>query len=311
VSLLAINTKSLLKAHDESLKIYQKEKDFHQSIKVLRVANISSVIVNQPKDMTKKSYINLLNNYGYFLSLTDTSNLYVLKNYCEAKKVLEKVNSIDINRTVTYLNLGDLYWKIFLAQSYIYNHNSGFIKQYHGSECLNKEGRPTFAYLAKQMYLEYEKHMLINKKEKLIPKRIKPLLNNNKIYVLVNDSLKNKRTESFNPCIDFVNTLNKLPESKRTYCNKNISNEGNLFKKLPWDSLSLDDQKKYSSKWYATKVVPLEYKGIKFLDYRYGLTEQSEFGKYYVNSCTYKLLDLEEKFNTHIIKNTCQKIETN
>lgn len=313
ISLWAVNTQQLLQAYKEALNVYKmKDKDFYKSIEILRKAGMHKILDSKPKNMDKQDYINLLNDYGFFLSLTNDSNLYVLANYCEAKKVLEKVKELSPERVPIYLNLGDLYWKMYTTHSRIYSYNAMSVRHRYsnkGGDCFNRPDKPTFPYLAKQMYLEYEKRMkLLNKKNK-IPKRIKFILENNKVFVLIRDYWPENRTETFNPCTDYITALNSLSEEERSYCNRDLSKASSDFKELPWSSLSEKNQERFYLNYRRGKAIHFQFKDWLYVDTKYTLYEKFKLEKdSYTKSCRYNFLDLNLKQNTHVTSRKCAKL---
>lgn len=108
--------------YNQAIKQYQKDKDVNAAIKTLEKAGIKSIINDKPKNLSKKEYASILNDYGFFLSETDKRSL-------ESIPVLERVIDIFPARTVTFLNLGDAYFKIYSDTGDISCHNNS-VKNY-------------------------------------------------------------------------------------------------------------------------------------------------------------------------------------
>jgi tetratricopeptide (TPR) repeat protein len=307
MSLWAVNTQQLLQAHKEALKVYQtKDRDFYKSIEILRKAGIQKILDDKPKDMSKQDYIHLLNDYGFFLSLTKIENLYVFVNYCEAKQALEKVKALDPNRIPVYLNLGDLYWKLFLAWENMTAYNTGVMRKFQDSKCMYQE-EPTYPYMAKQMYLKYAKQMKTANKEEQIPKRLDFILNNDKMFVLTHDYRANYRNATFHPCQDYITALNSLPEAERTYCNRDISKVETPFKVVDWKDVEEKIRKRYHYlEWINVNYsdnVAFKYKNKLCINADFELWQRSLYGNYMVKGCKYKYLDLNLK---HFIYPSCE-----
>ena len=307
ISLWAVNKQQLLQAHKEALNVYKmKNKDFYQSIKLLRKAGIQKIFDSKPKGMDKQDYINLLNDYGFFLSLTQKDNIYVETNYCEAKQALEKVKVLDPNRTPVYLNLGDLYWNIFFVHKYITTYNFGVMKSFASGKCFIQDKKePTFTYQAKQMYLQYAKQMKDSNKETQIPKRLNFILNNNKMFVLTRDYWPDERNATSKPCQDYILALNSLPENKRTYCNRDISKVDTPFKVLEWKDVEEKLRKRFfKTSWdgsYDSRQIAYIYQGMYHFDRGPKLwVKESE---YILPQCKYEYLNLNLK---HVIYPLCE-----
>lgn len=300
ISLWAVNTQQLMQAHKEALQAYKEDYNFYKSIDILRKSGIQNIFDKKPKDLSKQEYIGLLNDYGYFLSLTEIDNYYVFVNYCEAKQTLEKVKALDANKTPVYLNLGDLYWKLFLAWENMMAYNSGVMRKFKNSKCMYQE-KPTFPYLAKQMYKEYAKRMKAVGKEDKIPKRLNFILNKDKMFVLTHDYWANDRDTTFHPCQDYITALNSLPEAERTYCNRDISKLETSFKMLDWKDVDEKLRKRFSGAWldgsYDSRSVAYKYQNKSY--FNRGSKLWGEDGKYFVPQCKYEYLDLNLKQFTY------------
>jgi len=98
-----INEKDIKKAHQNALLEYQND-HLTQAINLMEDAGVEKILNEKPTDLSSGNYINILNDYGYFLSKVG--------EYKKALPILERVIKLDENRAVAYLNLGDLYQKL-------------------------------------------------------------------------------------------------------------------------------------------------------------------------------------------------------
>ena len=91
------------KAHQKALQIYNQTKDYKQALKILKKAGIDKIVNKSPEDasLSKSAYATILNDYAYFL--------YLDKKLGDAQLILNRVIQIDPNRTVAYLNRGDVF----------------------------------------------------------------------------------------------------------------------------------------------------------------------------------------------------------
>jgi len=289
VSLHALDINNLINAHKKALNTFQKkEGDFYKSIKLLRDAHIQEILQQKPEELSESQYINILNDYGFFLSLTVRGNIYIAPNYCEAQQVLDRVKTLDPQRIAVYLNLGDLYWKMFLAESYIGGLNAGAARSFQDAKCFFQENekRP---YMAKLMYQIYAQKMRAIGKENKIPKRLDFILNNNTMFVLVEDYWKyskQDRNATFQPCQDYIAALNSLPDEERTYCNRDISKVNTEFKIIGWDDVNNELREKwFDVRWdksYEKNNVAFDYKNRLFINTFSDLWQQSLYGDYMV-----------------------------
>jgi len=110
VALVVPAEAGLPEAHQQALAVYKKTKDPHQAINVLEEAGVKGVLDKKPAGMKDAAYVDLLNDYGFFLS--ETSD-----RYAEAIPILQRVISLDPKRHVAFLNLGDSYRKAMSRES--------------------------------------------------------------------------------------------------------------------------------------------------------------------------------------------------
>ena len=95
---------SLTQMHLIVLAHYKQTQLPERAVQLLEEAGVQGVLKKRPGDIAPASYVNLLNDYGFFLS--ETSD-----RYKEAIPVLQKVIALAPKRHVAYLNLADAYWK--------------------------------------------------------------------------------------------------------------------------------------------------------------------------------------------------------
>lgn len=88
---------------DKIFKSTKNLKDVDNTLINLEKNGIQELLITMPKEIKTATYIQYLNDYAYFLSETD--------RYKEAMPILEKVIELSPDRVVTYLNLGDCYYK--------------------------------------------------------------------------------------------------------------------------------------------------------------------------------------------------------
>lgn len=68
------------------------------------------IIDTKPDNLSTGTYLTILNNYGFFLSETED-------RYQEAVPILERVIELSPERVVAYLNIGDVYFKLYQEKS--------------------------------------------------------------------------------------------------------------------------------------------------------------------------------------------------
>ena len=88
-----INEKDIKKAHQNALLEYQNE-NLTQAINLMEDTGVEKILNEKPTDLSSGNYINILNDYGYFLS--------EVGDYKKALPILERVIRLDENRAVAY-----------------------------------------------------------------------------------------------------------------------------------------------------------------------------------------------------------------
>jgi len=96
---------SIVTAHEESLKLYKGKRDVREAIRTLEKHGVRNLLTEKPEQMVEAIYVTILNDYGFYLSETED-------RYPEAENILKKVIEVSPDREVTYLNLGDVYFKM-------------------------------------------------------------------------------------------------------------------------------------------------------------------------------------------------------
>ena len=100
------------------------------------------MLKHKPKYFTDGQYIQVLNDYAYFLSETE--------RYKEGIPILERIIILAPNRDVAYLNLGDCYYKEYKK----YNRESDKMK----------------------VIENYKEYLSLLKKDAKIPDRVKEMI---------------------------------------------------------------------------------------------------------------------------------------
>jgi tetratricopeptide (TPR) repeat protein len=95
---------TLTEVHQRIRNSFKESHDPHRAIDMLEQAGIKDILQKRPSDIEKAAYINLLNDYGFFLSESSS-------RYKDAIPVLQKVIALAPKRHAAYLNLGDAYRK--------------------------------------------------------------------------------------------------------------------------------------------------------------------------------------------------------
>ena len=289
-NVLALDVPVLLKTHQEALKVYQaNHTDFNIASEMLEKAGIKEIIHHQPSGMSKGQYVQLLNDYGYFLTLYNNDYAWMAKFHCDAKTVLERVKEIDPKRASVYLNLGDLYLRIYLVDE----NRIGYPNMYADASCAHTQVIEPLVYQAKQMYLKYEQLMKETNLSDKIPKRLKLILSNDRVY-MVRDifSTGDRKKEETELCQLYVDTLNRLPEDKRiSDCDHNISTISTEFEKVPYEGLSQELKERYHllQKRKEPSCGEYRYKEALFLDTGWSLYDEKSSGNGIF--CRYKLLN--------------------
>lgn len=295
-NVLAVDVPTLLKAHQEALKVYQENHtDFNIANAILEKAGIKEIIYNQPSGMSKGQYVQMLNDYGYFLTLYNNDYAWMAKFHCDAKTVLERVKEIDSKRASVYLNLGDLYLRIYLVDE----NRISYPNMYVDASCAHTQVIEPLVSQAKQMYLEYERLMKSSNLSNKIPERLNLILLNNRVY-MVRDlfSTGDRKHEETELCKLYVDTLNRLPELERiSDCEHNISTIPMEFKKLSYEELSqeLKERLHLLQKRKEPSCGEYRYKETLFLDTGWSLFDEKSSGNGIF--CHYKLLNFTKKEN--------------
>lgn len=133
------HSSAIINAYKRSYEVYKAKKDIQNAIDTLEKSGIKTILKNKPPDMPTDNYITILNDYAFYLSETDN-------RYEEAIPILQNVISLSPKRHVAYLNLGDVYLKLF--------------KSKHNAE---------FKEIAKGYYLKYIDILRESKKRVLLP----------------------------------------------------------------------------------------------------------------------------------------------
>ncbi len=296
-NVLALDVPVLLKAHQEALKVYQaNHTDFNIASEMLEKAGIKEIIHHQPSEMSKGQYVQLLNDYGYFLTLYNNDYAWVAKFHCDAKTVLERVKEIDPKRASVYLNLGDLYLRIYLVDEYL----TGYPRRYADASCTHPQMIEPLVFQAKQMYLKYEQLMKDSNLFDKIPERLKLILSQDRIY-MVRDifSTGDRKKEETELCQLYVDTLNRLPESERISDHEhNISTISTAFEKVPYEALSdkLKERYQLMQKRKEPTCGEYRYKETVFMDLGERLFDE-KIGTDGGVFCRYKLLNFTKKEN--------------
>jgi len=285
------------KTHQEALKVYQaNHTDFNIASEMLEKAGIKEIIHHQPSGMSKGQYAQLLNDYGYFLTLYNNDYAWVAKFHCDAKTVLERVKAIDPKRASVYLNLGDLYLRIYLVDAYL----TGYPRRYADALCTHTHELSLLEYQAKQMYLKYEQLMKDSNLSHKIPEKLKLILSQDRIY-MVRDifSTGEKKKEETELCQLYVDTLNRLAESERISDREhNISTISTEFEKVPYEVLSEKLKNRYQimQKKQRPTCGEYRYKETIFMDYGGWLFDE-KIGTDGGVFCEYRLLNFTKEEN--------------
>lgn len=295
-NVLALDVPVLLKAHQEALKVYQaNHTDFNIASEMLEKAGIKEIIHHQPSGMSKGQYVQLLNDYGYFLTLYNNDYAWMAKFHCDAKTVLERVKEIDPKRVSVYLNLGNLYLRIYLVDENLI----GYPNMYVDASCAHPQVIEPLVSQAKQMYVEYERLMKSSNLSDKIPTRLNLILTNDRVY-MVRDMYKtqHKIPKEMELCQLYVDTLNRLPESERiSDCGHNISTIATEFEKVPYAALSdkLKERYQLMQKRKEPTCGEYRYKETVFMDLGGRIFDGESSGNGIF--CHYKLLNFTKKEN--------------
>ena len=96
---------NLKNEHESALRLYRETKDFYNAIEMLENADIQLMLKGN-RQVAIADKINILNDYAYFLSLT-------YDRYKEAIPLLEQVIRLSQDRTSAYINMADVYSKLY------------------------------------------------------------------------------------------------------------------------------------------------------------------------------------------------------
>lgn len=178
----------LLRVHKEALVSYQKDHDATKAYIALQRVGIAKAIERKPEGISKQAYVNLLNDYAFFLyeSTAFKTNVHLtvhlkdfafvgsermlryddipnatvrLNRLCRAKHILQKTIELDPERAVAYLNLGDVYW--LSAQ---YAQKLGFFSGRQGHEaekvlknleCADEMKVERFGYVVTDFFIDF------------------------------------------------------------------------------------------------------------------------------------------------------------
>ncbi|MTI58605.1 MAG: hypothetical protein FH762_01225 [Firmicutes bacterium] len=143
---MAISLDNIIKAHEESLRLYRAG-NVRGAIKVLEDNKVQDIIDFRPNSISEGTYVLILNNYGFYLSKTED-------RYQEAVPILERVIEISPKRSVAYLNIGDVYNKMYHQEQ----------------KCKQKE------ILKERIKGYYNKYLSLLKMDANIPYRVKKFL---------------------------------------------------------------------------------------------------------------------------------------
>jgi hypothetical protein len=121
-------------AHRRALNRYGKYKDAVGAVAILEEMGVKALLTHQPKNMPGDQYLSLLNDYGFFLSKTET-------RYVEAVAILKAVLEFDPDREVAYLNLGDTYTKLFMNGKHLDSELAATNAYHKYYEIIKREGK--------------------------------------------------------------------------------------------------------------------------------------------------------------------------
>jgi hypothetical protein len=329
LNVMFANSNEISQAHQKALEVYNlPSKDFYKSIYILEKANIQKILNEKPDDMEFDKYVEILNDYAFFLTLTH-SNTYIKINQCNAKKILKRVIGLDPNRIVAYLNLGDLHWNMQLTDIELGHIGSATARATipisDDKECIvGARGTDDYFYAAKQYYKKYEELMTKANMANKIPSRLKDILKRDKLFIVTYNEIVNKNDEVPNICKNYIDTLNDIPEYKINVCDKSsildyISNTTNDFIIVKWNDLDDVDKKyieTYNKTGYLKDITFFDYKQHRFVDrdgysimdkrkYNFGINHSFNSISYYYR-CEYGLFDLSKNEYSRVDLGTCR-----
>lgn len=134
LSMSAHASAGILEAHKKALKYYKESSYPYGAIRILEQGGVKSIIDKKPNGISLDAYINILNDYAFFLSEDD-------EMYTFAIPILKRVIDLAPKRDVAYLNLGDAYVKWYREtddEEYIETAKETYRKY---ADLLKKKGR--------------------------------------------------------------------------------------------------------------------------------------------------------------------------
>ena len=246
---------NLLKVHKEALAEYQKDHDSTKAFIALQHAGVAKAIEQQPQEMNRQAYINLLNDFAYFryestafktnvpltvhlkdfsfvgsermLWYEDIPNATMrLNRLCEAKHILQKVIKLEPERAVSYLNLGDVYWRSAqYAQKIAYSGGrQGNIgdRAMENNQCMNEMKVERFGRVVTDLFADffnaydtyklYQQKMVGQGKADKVPERIRKLTSRKLGYTVAQDN--GLELGDHELCIDYEKALNALSDNE-------------------------------------------------------------------------------------------------
>jgi hypothetical protein len=199
IHLFAIEANNLTQAHQKALQIYKsKDKNITKILAILQDAGVDQVLKEKPEKMGKEKYIQLLNDYAFFLQRSadfdhnvtlvlngfpyvsdkkvHTDERYLesdhiknfdqkVKNLCKAVNYLDETIKLSPKRSSAYLNLADTYWRLYLYRKKIFlpvQTRMDYVKQ-TGCKSFKKGDKELNIFLAEELlarksYLLYKKY---------------------------------------------------------------------------------------------------------------------------------------------------------
>lgn len=141
---------SLVEEHRLSLERFKQKGSANDAIDLLEAAGIGNALGKRPADIDLSIYVNILNDYAFFLSKTPN-------RHQEAIPILKRVIQLSPKRHIAYLNLGDTYARSLENATYPQN---------------KRELRD----LIVQNYREYARLIAARKQRDELPKRVQNVL---------------------------------------------------------------------------------------------------------------------------------------
>jgi hypothetical protein len=348
----AVDIVKLQKVHKEVLRNYNIDNNATKAFTTLQLAGIAKTLKKRPKNMSQKKYIHILNDFAFFQyestafkkntlivpKVTSNAKPYIgdermqtfyhirntfkrLNRLCEAKRILKNVIKLDPERSVAYLNLGDVYWRT--SQYYAKYKRSG-----DGRSNQNRPGPDIFkcqgeevqsdkdVFKAYDMYKVYREKMIAKGKEKSIPQKITNLLSRNYYYSVIQD--RNIHLGDDDVCIEYEKALHRLSDKEIDYRHRAgravrktfLSKYNKHFQEIPFRSLSKDHQVHFRN--HVLRMKPNDkdpnqlyrYKESLYIDLRQGnlhlvntepnMIKLHGYGEH-TNKCDYELLNFKLK----------------